>query len=44
MSVTKTRAEQQLGQELRQVVLGRPVRFATDPEHDQLAQARLLPY
>jgi hypothetical protein len=42
MSVTKTRAEQQLGQELRQVVLGRPVRFATDPEHDQLAQARLL--
>ena len=42
MSVTKTRAEQQLGQELRQVVLGRPVRFATDPEHDKLAQARLL--
>ena len=42
MNITKVRAEQQLGRELRQVVLGRPVRFATDPEHDQLAQARLL--
>ena len=42
MNITKVRAEQQLGRELCQVVLGRPVRFATDPEHDQLAQARLL--
>jgi hypothetical chaperone protein len=42
MSITKIRAEQQLGQELRQVVLGRPVHFATDTEHDNLAQARLL--
>ncbi len=42
MNITKIRAEQQLGQELRQVVLGRPVRFAADPENDKLAQARLL--
>ena len=42
LNITKTRAEQQLGQPLRQVVLGRPVRFATDPEKDRLAQARLL--
>ncbi|MCB8946237.1 MAG: Hsp70 family protein, partial [Ardenticatenaceae bacterium] len=42
MTITKIRAEQQLGRELRQVVLGRPVHFATDPEHDNLAQARLL--
>lgn len=42
LNITKTRAEQQLGQPLRQVVLGRPVRFATDPEKDRLAQIRLL--
>ncbi|MBP6469529.1 MAG: Hsp70 family protein [Chloroflexi bacterium] len=42
LTAVKIRAEQQLGQELRQIVLGRPVRFAKDPEHDQLAQARLL--
>lgn len=42
LNITKTRAEQQVGQPLRQVVLGRPVRFATDPEKDRLAQARLL--
>lgn len=42
LTTTKVRAEKLLGQELRQVVLGRPVRFAFDPEHDQLAQARLL--
>ena len=42
LTVTKLRAEKQLGQELRQVVLGRPVRFATDDEHDRLAQARLM--
>ncbi len=42
LNITKTRAEQQLGQSVRQVVLGRPVRFSTDPEKDRLAQARLL--
>lgn len=42
LTVTKQRAEQLLGHEIRQVVLGRPVRFATDDEHDRLAQARLL--
>ncbi|WP_420628444.1 Hsp70 family protein [Candidatus Leptofilum sp.] len=42
LNITKTRAEQHLGQPLNQVVLGRPVRFATDPEKDRLAQARLL--
>jgi hypothetical chaperone protein len=42
LSVTKTRAEQLLGRELKQVVLGRPVRFANEPEKDRLAQARLL--
>lgn len=42
LTVTKVRAEQMLGQELRQVVLGRPVHFSTDPEYDRLAQSRLL--
>ncbi len=42
LNITKTRAEQHLGQPLRQVVLGRPVRFATDPDKDRLAEARLL--
>jgi hypothetical chaperone protein len=42
LNITKTRAEQHVGQPLRQVVLGRPVRFATDPAKDRLAQARLL--
>ncbi|MBK8903878.1 MAG: Hsp70 family protein [Anaerolineaceae bacterium] len=42
LNITKTRAEQHLGQPLRQVVLGRPVRFATDPTKDRLAQIRLL--
>ncbi|MFK7800787.1 MAG: Hsp70 family protein [Anaerolineae bacterium] len=42
LTVTKTRAEQQLGREIKQVVLGRPVRFAFNPEHDELAQRRLL--
>lgn len=40
--VTRRRAERLLGRELRQVVLGRPVRFADDPRHDALAQDRLL--
>jgi hypothetical chaperone protein len=42
MSVAKARAEQLLGQELKQVVLGRPVHFATDLAHDKVAEARLL--
>lgn len=42
LNITKTRAEQHLGRPLRQVVLGRPVRFATDPTKDRLAQVRLL--
>lgn len=42
LSVTKLRAERELGQELTQVVLGRPVRFAFEPEKDKLAQDRLL--
>ncbi|HEX6383568.1 MAG TPA: Hsp70 family protein [Anaerolineae bacterium] len=42
LTTTRARAERLLGRELRQVVLGRPVRFSTDPEHDRLAQSRLL--
>ncbi|MBE2220243.1 MAG: Hsp70 family protein [Anaerolineae bacterium] len=42
LSTVKIRAEQMVGQELKRIVLGRPVRFARDPEHDRLAQARLL--
>ncbi|MCP5097990.1 MAG: Hsp70 family protein [Chloroflexi bacterium] len=42
LTTTKIRAEQQLGRELSQVVLGRPVHFAFDEEHDRLAQARLM--
>ncbi|MCB8977006.1 MAG: Hsp70 family protein [Ardenticatenaceae bacterium] len=42
LNITKTRAEQHLGRPLKQVVLGRPVRFATDPVKDRLAQVRLL--
>jgi hypothetical chaperone protein len=42
MTVTKARAERLLGQEMRQVVLGRPVHFAADAAADRLAEARLL--
>jgi hypothetical chaperone protein len=42
MTTTKIRAEKLLGTELREVVLGRPVHFAREPEKDALAQARLL--
>jgi hypothetical chaperone protein len=42
LSLTRLRAERLLGQELRHVVLGRPVRFSTDPQADALAQQRLL--
>ena len=42
LTTTKARAERLLERELRQVVLGRPVRFSTNPEQDRLAQSRLL--
>lgn len=42
LTVTKQRAERLLGHELGDVVLGRPVRFAADPAHDRMAEARLL--
>ena len=38
----KLRAERLLGQELNEVVLGRPVHFAENAEADNLAQERLL--
>ncbi|MFN8488433.1 MAG: Hsp70 family protein [Caldilineaceae bacterium] len=40
--IAKRRAEQCLGHELEEIVLGRPVRFNEDKEADALAQARLL--
>jgi hypothetical chaperone protein len=40
--VAKQRAEQFLNTVLKQIVLGRPVRFAFDPKDDQLARERLL--
>ena len=42
LTVTRLRAERLLGHELREVVLGRPVHFATTTEGDRLAEARLL--
>lgn len=42
MSVMKARAEQLLGREIKQLVLGRPVHFAADATHDKIAEARLL--
>lgn len=42
LTTTRLRAEQQLDRQIDQVVLGRPVRFSTNPEHDRLAQARLM--
>lgn len=42
LSTTKIRAEKLLGQPVNQVVLGRPVRFAHEPDKDRLAQSRLL--
>ena len=42
LNVVRLRAERMLGQEIRRVVLGRPVHFSTDEEHDRLAQGRLL--
>ncbi|MCL4803921.1 MAG: Hsp70 family protein [Anaerolineae bacterium] len=42
LTVTRARAERLLGEEIRQVVLGRPVRFAADEAADRIAEARLL--
>ena len=42
LNVVRLRAERMLGKKIRQVVLGRPVRFSNDEEHDRLAQGRLL--
>lgn len=38
----KQRAERHLGQELKQVVLGRPVFFSTKADENKIAQSRLL--
>ena len=38
----RRRAEREWGAELREVVLGRPVRYVEDEEQDALAQARML--
>ncbi|HEX3052849.1 MAG TPA: Hsp70 family protein [Aggregatilineaceae bacterium] len=40
--ITKKRAEAWLGQEVKRIVLGRPVRFSFDTQADALAQQRLL--
>ncbi|MBN1678907.1 MAG: Hsp70 family protein [Anaerolineae bacterium] len=40
--VTRLRAEAYLGTDLRRIVLGRPVRFSTNPEQDKLAEQRLV--
>lgn len=40
--IAKKRAEAALQQEIKQIVLGRPVRFAFKPEDDALARERLL--
>ena len=42
LHLAKIRAERLLDRELTSIVLGRPVRFAFDPQHDRLAQSRLL--
>ncbi len=42
MTMAKARAERILGREVRQVALGRPVRFSSDPQADKLAEQRLL--
>jgi hypothetical chaperone protein len=42
LTATRLRAERLLARPLREVVLGRPVRFATDARADALAQDRLL--
>lgn len=38
----KLRIENLLGEDLKEIVLGRPVRFSEDPTEDHVAQSRLL--
>jgi hypothetical chaperone protein len=40
--ITRQRAEETLGTELKRIVLGRPVRFSFNAQDDQLARERLL--
>lgn len=40
--IAKQRAEQHLQTDVRQIVLGRPVHYSTDPQEDQIAQERML--
>jgi hypothetical chaperone protein len=40
--VARLRAEDHFGTDLRRIVLGRPVRFSTDPQQDKLAAQRLV--
>ncbi|MBN2304410.1 MAG: Hsp70 family protein [Anaerolineae bacterium] len=40
--VARLRAEEFLGTDLKRIVLGRPVHFATDAQGDQLAEQRLV--
>ncbi len=40
--ITRLRAEDYLGTDLRRIVLGRPVHFSTDPQQDKLAAQRLV--
>jgi len=42
LTKTRVRAEQLLGCQITEVVLGRPVHFSQDEDHDRLAQGRLL--
>lgn len=42
LKTMKTRGEAHIGREVDHLVLGRPVRFSTDPEKDRLAETRLL--
>ncbi len=42
LHAVKLRAERLLERELREIVLGRPVHFAADPEQDAMAEGRLV--
>ena len=42
LHTVKLRAERLLDQELHEIVLGRPVHFALDPEQDAMAEGRLV--
>ncbi|GAB4527503.1 MAG: hypothetical protein OHK0046_45330 [Anaerolineae bacterium] len=40
--ITRRRAETHLGREIDSIVLGRPVRYSDDPQHNELARERML--